>query len=288
MFVALLDAYNLLYRSFTSLPAAITAGDGRPINAVYGMLASILRLRGDIEPTHIVAAFDTPEVSTFRQQLFPAYQAQRGPLGGESADEFARQVAIAADLLPRLGIPAVSAPSFEADDVMGTLATTISQRGGRAVMVSTDRDLLQLVGAGIEILVPAKGYQAIKSPEDARARIGVLPHAVTTFKALAGDASDNIPGLPGIGTKTAIRLIEDLGTLDSIYQRLAEAPPRYRQVLESNHESAYLYRDIATIRTNVELPLDAGNLPDLEIGEDDRVRAILDRQGYARSGAEGA
>jgi DNA polymerase-1 len=235
-------------------------------------------------PAHIVAAFDTPEVPTFRQERFPAYQAHRGPLGGDAADEFARQVTIAADLLPRLGIPAVSVPRYEADDVMGTLATAVAGRGDPAVLVSTDRDLLQLVGNGVEILVPSKGGQAIRTPEDARARIGVLPEAVTTFKALAGDASDNIPGLPGIGTKTAIRLIDDLGTLDAIYGRLDGVPARYRPVLEANRDAAYLYRDVATIRTDLQLPVDASSLPPLQINEDDRARAILDRHGYARPG----
>src|SRR5436305_6032713 len=102
MTVLLLDSYNLLFRSFTSLPATITAGDGLPINAVYGMLSLVLRLRQDMSPDHIVAAFDVPEVPTFRHRLFPAYQAQRGPLGGENAEDFQRQVTISADLFPRL------------------------------------------------------------------------------------------------------------------------------------------------------------------------------------------
>jgi DNA polymerase-1 len=280
MTVLLLDAYNLLFRSFTSLPPGITAGDGLPINAVYGMLAFVLRLKQDIAPDHIVAAFDVPEVPTFRHRLFPAYQAQRGPLGGENAEDFSRQVGIAFELFPRLGVPAVAVPGFEADDVMGTIGTAAGASGDRAVIVSTDRDLLQLVSKGIEILVPGKGNQEIRTEHEVIARIGVAPHAVTTFKALAGDASDNIPGLPGIGTKTAISLVERLGVLDSIYQRLDEVPARPQAVLREHRAEAYLYREIVTVRTDIALPLDPRHLPRPSFDAGDRVRTLLDRHGY--------
>src|SRR5947209_4222790 len=130
MRVLLLDSYNLLFRAFTSIPSAVVAGDGRPINAVYGMVATVLRLRAALEATHIVAAFDEPGTPTFRHRLYPLYQAQRGPLGGDKAEDFARQAAIAQGSFSRIGIPAVSLAGFEADDVMGTLATRVAEARG--------------------------------------------------------------------------------------------------------------------------------------------------------------
>src|SRR5262245_47669058 len=129
MTVLLLDAHNLLFRSFVTLPSSITA-QGKPVHAVYGMLAAVLRLMRELEPEHVVAAFDVPSVPTFRHELYPAYQGQRGPLGGEQADEFSRQVAMAIDALPRLGLPALSYPGYEADDIMGTLACGCASDGG--------------------------------------------------------------------------------------------------------------------------------------------------------------
>jgi len=144
--VLLLDGHNLLYRAFTSLPMAITGQDGQPINAVYGMLSTIIKLARDHGAEGAVAAFDVPDVPSFRHDLYPGYQAQRGPLGGDHAEEFRRQVDLAQRILPLTGVPALIAPCYEADDIMGTLATRLAGTGDTALIVSTDRDLLQLVG----------------------------------------------------------------------------------------------------------------------------------------------
>jgi DNA polymerase-1 len=276
--VLLLDAYNLLFRSFASLPSAIAGADELPINAVYGMLAFIVREVRERRPEHVVAAFDVPEVPTFRHQRYGKYQAQRGPMGGENADDFQRQVGIARDLLPRLGVPAVFHPGFEADDIMGTLAAQLADRGMEAIAVSTDRDLLQLVRPGIAILVPGKQGTLIGDDQAVRERIGVPPSGVTSFKALAGDASDNIPGLPGIGAKTASGLIARFENLDGIYHDLSEVPPRQRDILTAGKETAYLYQDIATIRTDVP-GVSADALPSLEITAESGARALLKEYG---------
>lgn len=274
MRVLLLDAYNLLFRSFASLPAKITGADDLPINAVYGMLAFIVRAVREHEPEHIIAAFDTPDVPTFRHLRFADYQAQRGPMGGENAPDFQRQVAIAQGLLPRLGVPALAAAGFEADDIIGTLAVGLAGAGSGAIAVSTDRDMLQLVRPGISILVPGKENRLIDSDSAVRDRIGVEPAGVTSFKALAGDASDNIPGLPGIGAKTAAGLVTSYGTLDGVYAHLGELSPRHRSILDSGRDIAYLFRDIATIRTDVN-GIDATPLPGLEITAESRPRELL-------------
>jgi DNA polymerase-1 len=274
--VLLLDAYNLLFRSFSSLPSKITGTDDLPVNAVYGMLAFIIRAVREHEPTHVVAAFDVPDVPTFRRELFAPYQAQRGPMGGENAPDFQRQVALAEKLLPRLGIPALSRPGYEADDIMGTLAIHLAGNRSEAIAVSTDRDLLQLVRPGIAILVPGKEQRLVADDASVRDRIGVDPDGVTAFKALAGDASDNIPGLPGIGAKTAASLVTRFGDLDGVYNHLPELPARQEAILRAGRERAYLFRHLATIRTD--LPdLHPGPLPTLDIGEESRPRELLAR-----------
>lgn len=270
----------MLFRSFSSLPRSITGQDGEPINAVYGMLAFILRLTREQTPDHVAAGFDVPDVPTFRHALFPDYQGQRGPLGGEHADEFARQVSVSRDILPGLGIPALAAPGFEADDVMGSLARRVSAGGGTAVIVSTDRDLLQLVGPGIEVLVPGKEPLRIAGAEAVRQRIGVAPPYVTTFKALAGDTSDNIPGLPGIGPKTAIGLVEQFGALDEILAAAGEMQPRLAAKLSEGADMARLFQKVATIEDGLEIGREADRLPPLELGDEDRPRGLLERSGY--------
>lgn len=282
MTVLILDAYNLLFRSFASLPPSITARDGLPINAVYGMVASVIRLVRDVAPAHIVAAFDEPDVPTFRHRAYPAYQAQRGPLGGENADEFRRQVAIAATILPALGVPALSQAGYEADDIMGTMAREVGESAGLALLVSTDRDLLQLVGERAQIILPGATGVRIGDAQAVRERIGVPPEAVTTFKSLAGDASDNIPGIPGIGPKTAVKLIDGYETLENLFSHLGELPSRTATALEAGHDAAFLFREISTIVNSLDLPLNANALPDPRITPDSKVRDLLEEVGYGR------
>lgn len=279
MQIFVVDAYNMVFRSFASLPSAITSENGSPINAVYGSLAYLTRLVREHRPDRIAAAFDVPDEPTFRHRLFPQYQAQRGPLGGENADDFARQVKIADDLLPHLGIPTLSVPGFEADDIIGTLALRLAREGAEVTAVSTDKDLLQLVRPGIRILVPGKENRLIADEDNVRERIGVAPAGVTTFKALAGDPSDNIPGLPGIGTKTAAALVNGHGDLARIYEHVDELPARQAAILQAGADLARLFQDIATIRTDVP-GVTLEGIPPLAINEESRPRELLRAHGY--------
>jgi DNA polymerase I len=277
MTVLLLDGYNLLYRSFTSLPKAIVDDDGQPINAVYGSLNFVLRLLRDLDTRRAVWTLDTPDVPTFRHQLYPAYQGQRGPLGGDDAPEFARQVALAAALFPRLGIPVYSRAGFEADDIMGSLAVALAEHADRAVVVSTDRDLLQLVRPGVETLAPGNPPIRAQTPEDVRERMGVEPDGIVTFKALAGDASDNISGVKGIGTKSAVSLVNQYGSLEGIYAELHALPRGTAAKLEAGRDDAFLFRQFVTVVTDLDLPVDEVRANSVDFGPDDRVRALLQR-----------
>ncbi|HZS94254.1 MAG TPA: 5'-3' exonuclease H3TH domain-containing protein [Chloroflexota bacterium] len=280
MTILLLDGHNLLFRSFTTLPDSIIDASGRPINAVYGLVATIIRYVREREPEHIVAAFDIPEIPTFRHKLFPNYQAQRGPLGGDRADDFANQVQVAREVLPHFGIPALTAPGFEADDIMGTLAIRMAEAGKDATIVTTDRDALQLVRPHVAILVPGKEARELASVDDVVARMGVRPEGIVPFKALAGDSSDNIPGLPGIGSKTAAQLVNDYGTLDGIYEHLDAISPRARRSLEDNRADALLFERLVTIQTGLDLAVKPESLPPVAVSDADSIRDILARAGH--------
>lgn len=280
--VLLLDGYNLLYRAFTSLPQAIVSRDGRPINAVYGAVSAVIGLFRDLDTERAVFALDTPDVPTFRHRLYPDYQGQRGPLGGEQSEEFARQVEISKQVFPALGIPAVAVPGYEADDVMGTLAHQNSQSGRRAVVVSTDRDLLQLVRPGISVLVPGTPPRLFQTDADVRARLGVGPAGVTTWKALAGDASDNVPGLRGIGTKTAADLVNRFASLEAIYAALESLSPKTVRLLTGQEATARLYRDVVTVRTDLDLPPTLASIQPSMLANGMKVREALDIAGYGK------
>ena len=275
--VLLLDGHNLLYRAFTSLPMGITGQDGRPINAVYGMLSTIIKLARDHGAGHAVAAFDVPHIPTFRRDLYPGYQAQREPLGGDHAEEFLRQVDLAQRILPLTGVPTLTAPRYEADDIMGTLATRLAGQGDTALIVSTDRDLLQLVRPGVEVLAPGtKGVHA-RTAADVVVRLDVAPEGITTLKALAGDASDNIPGVRGIGMKTAAELANTHGSLERIYQALGSLPARTARLLTEGQEDAFLFRRLVTVVTDLSLPPVEANLPALPFDAGARAREIVNR-----------
>jgi DNA polymerase-1 len=280
MHVLLLDGHNLLHRAFTSLPRSIVGQDGLPINGVYGFVGTILRLSRDLQSDHIVAAFDVPEFPTFRHEIYPGYQGHRGPLGGEFADDFQRQTEVIKQLLPSIDIPALTAPGFEADDIIGTVSTAIAERDGCAIIVSTDRDLLQLVRPGIEVLTPDNPPLAVPDAEVVQARIGVPPASIPTYKALAGDPSDNIPGVSGIGAKTAAKLVNEYKTLERIYTSLEAIPPRTALALDSQRDRAFLFRRVATVVTDLDLPVVLDALPAVQFASETRARAILDQHGY--------
>lgn len=257
----LVDGHNMIFRSFSSVPRSITDPEGNPVNAVYGLLGSLLRLIRDRKPHYAAVAFDLPEVPTFRHELFPAYQGQRGPLGGEAADNFAWQVQQAVCVLDHIGVPSLSMPGFEADDIVGTLARLAASEGIDCLIISTDRDLQQLVGPRVRVLIPGKKPLEI-GPDEVRERLGIDPEQVVDWKILAGDSSDNIPGVSGLGDKTAISLLREFGTVENMYSSLERLPERQRRLLDTGRSDADLFERVLRIRTD--LPLDVG-IEDLSI-----------------------
>lgn len=273
MTILLLDGHNLLMRAYSTLPPSITSTSGTPLNAVYGLLGTVVRLARGVQLPRVAVALDIPEVPNFRQDLYPPYQAQRGALGGENAADFANQADMARTVLTRLGIPALSLPGFEADDVMGTLASA----GARddIALISTDKDLLQLVRPGVRWETPQTPPLTATDPADVERLLGVLPSGVTTYKALAGDSSDNYPGVRGVGPKTAVTLVREYHTLENIFEHLQALPPATATKLRAGQQDAFLFRQVATIRTDLNLSLGADDIPPLPIPTDARPRDIL-------------
>jgi len=251
--LVLIDGNAILHRAYHALPP-LTAPDGSVVNAVYGFGTMLLRLIGDLKPTHVAVAFDRPK-PTFRKKLFEGYQAKRPKMD----EELVSQISTIHDLLSSFGIPIFEVDGFEADDVIGTLA---KQSKDQVIIVTGDKDLLQLVKDDqIFVYMPTKGLSQAKLYDEKAVaeRMGVAPDKIPDFKALAGDPSDNYPGVAGIGPKTAVALLTKYKTIEGVLKT--------KELTAQEKESARLGRDLATIRTNVPLegalsPLGSLNRPE--------------------------
>ncbi|MBI2405308.1 hypothetical protein HYV22_04010 [Candidatus Gottesmanbacteria bacterium] len=254
--LVLIDGNAILHRAFHALPP-LTAPDGSMVNAVYGFTSMLFKLFSDLKPTHIAVAFDRPK-PTFRKQLFAGYQAKRPKMD----EELSTQITKVHDVIGAFGIPIYEVDGYEADDVIGSLA---KQSPIQVIIVTGDRDLLQLVeGDHILTYMPVKGLSEAKiyGEKEAKERLGVAPKQIPDYKALAGDASDNYPGVSGIGPKTANQLLETFGSVENLYQaiqkkdvRLKEFSPAVIEKLAHGAEDAVLSKDLAMIRTDVPIHL---------------------------------
>jgi DNA polymerase-1 len=248
--LALVDGHSLFHRAFFALPA-LTSPRGEPTGAVYGFLTMLLRLLQDEAPTHLAVALDRPE-PTFRHEAFAAYKAQRPDM----PSELRSQVPLLLRALAALRVPTVDWAGAEADDVLGTLATQAAAAGFRVRIVTGDRDALQLVGGPVDVLLTRRGITDMVRMDAAavRARYGVDPPRMVDVKALMGDPSDNIPGVPTIGEKTACRLISAYGSAEGLLARLDEVgPPRVQAALRAHAE--VVRRNLRLCRIRVDLPL---------------------------------
>jgi DNA polymerase-1 len=214
----LLDGNSLLYRAFFALPP-MSAPDGRPTNAVYGFMNMLLRLVADEQPDYIAVAFDKSRV-TFRNAEFTEYKATRAA----TPDDLRPQFPILREVLAALGIAACELDGFEADDVIGTLSRLGSQSGLDVLIVTGDRDALQLVSPQTQVLLTRRGITETEryDPNALHEKYGLSPDQMIELKGLMGDQSDNIPGVPGVGEKTALKLLHEYGTIDELLARLGE------------------------------------------------------------------
>ncbi len=275
--LVLIDGNAVLHRAYHAIPP-LTAPDGSVVNAVYGFATMLVRLIGDLTPTHVAVAFDRPK-PTFRKELFAGYQSKRPKMD----DELSEQIPKVHDLVASFGIPIFEKDGFEADDVIGTIAKGAKKMGiDQVIIVTGDRDILQLVeDETILAYMPTKGLSEAKlyGEREVKERLGVAPREVADYKALAGDASDNYPGVEGIGPKTAISLVETFGTVEALYTALAKKDKKIQALsagvvakLTAGKESALMGKDLATIRQNV--PLEGDVTPLAPLNRPEAVEAL--------------
>ena len=270
--IFLVDGYALIYRSFFAmLGRPLTTSRGENTSAEWGVANFLLRLKERHRPEFLAWVHDAG--TSFRHETYPQYKATRERLTEELQQEFDRSVGRISALLSAFNVPLVEVEGYEADDVIGTLAGKAAARGLDVVIVSGDKDFCQLVGERITLLNPGRGGPAAVDEQhvttaNATERLGVEPGQTIDYLALVGDSSDNIPGVRGIGEKTARKLLAEFGTLDALLARAGEVEPkRVREALVADAERARLSRDLATIRRDVPVDLDldafASREPDL-------------------------
>jgi DNA polymerase-1 len=255
----LIDGHALAYRTFFALTSGASSSrwqtsNGEPTAGIYGFATVLMRLLENDRPDYIAVAFDTGK--TFRDELFPEYKATRAKM----PDDLRPQIERIRQMVDAFNIPRLEMEGYEADDVLGSIAKQVAAQGLGVKIITGDRDLLQLVGDHIMVNLPEGGKLADAkdyiTDDDVRAKFGVPAHLVVDYKALVGDTSDNIPGVKGVGEKTAQTLFESYSSLDDIYAHLDQIPPKVRTKLEENREMAYLSRDLALIRTDLPIKLD--------------------------------
>jgi DNA polymerase-1 len=239
----LIDGSSYLYRAYFAIKR-LSSPSGFPTNAIYGFTQMLLKLLKDYKPEHLAMVFDVGRV-TFRTELYPAYKANRA----EMPVDLRQQVGPIRDLVRAFSIPVVELEGYEADDLIGTLTARWEAQGGNVVVVTGDKDLMQIVTEQTTLLDTMKNItSAIPQVHE---RFGVGPDGVIDILGLAGDTSDNIPGVPGIGEKTAIKLIQEFGSLDSLLARADEVPGKVGEKLREFSGQARLSRTLATIIKDV-------------------------------------
>lgn len=263
-----IDGSAIVHRAYHAMPS-LTTPAGIPTGAVHGFFSMLLRLFQEVHPSHIAVAFDRPKPN-FRKELFKAYQAQRPATDSELSPQFE----IIQEILKKAKIPVYAMDGFEADDLIGTLTEAAKKIGHVSLdgsktsasnevtyVVTGDRDMMQLVNGRTKVLMPIKGISEMKLFDSTRVQeqFGVPPSQIVELKALQGDASDNYPGVPGVGPKTAAGLVEKYGTVVNIYKHLDEIKKnnvRLGEKLEAGHDSAILCHQLASILLQVPFEYD--------------------------------
>ncbi|MCX4761220.1 DNA polymerase I [Streptomyces sp. NBC_01275] len=269
----LMDGHSLAYRAFFALPAEnFTTATGQPTNAIYGFASMLANTLRDEAPTHFAVAFDVSR-KTWRSEEFTEYKANRS----KTPDEFKGQVELIGELLDAMHVSRFAVDGFEADDVIATLATQAEAEGFEVLIVTGDRDSFQLVSALTTVLYPTKGVSELTrfTPEKVVEKYGLTPAQYPDFAALRGDPSDNLPGIPGVGEKTAAKWINQFGSFAELVERVEEVKGKAGQNLRDHLDAVKLNRRLTEMVKDVELPR---TVTDLERAPYDRtaVAMILD------------
>lgn len=250
----LLDGSSYIYRAYYGIRERATAG-GLPTNAIFGFTRMLLGLIQEHSPDYLAVVFDPPREETFRREFYPAYKANRDAM----PEELANQIPFIKQILQALKIPALEAPGFEADDLIATLAHRYAAEDLQVTVVTGDKDLMQIVSEQISLLDTMKDKRS--GPQEVIERFGVPPELVADVLGLAGDTSDNIPGVPGIGEKTAAQLVEGYGSMERVFRWKDQVKgKKRRESLREYEAQAILSKELATVRYDVDLKVDLEDL----------------------------
>jgi 5'-3' exonuclease len=256
--VHLIDASYFVFRAYYSVGIEMTDGDGQPVNALYGFGRFLGDLLEQSKATHVAVAFDESLSSSFRNEIFPAYKANREP----APPELKRQFGLCRELCRLMGVAEFSSPTHEADDIIGTIATRLRPRGHSSVLVTRDKDLAQLIREG-DAYWDYAGERRYAYGE-IEEQFGVRPERMADYLALTGDSVDNIPGVPGVGPKTASALLRRFASLEELYDRLDQVPSlpirgaaRLPEKLREHRETAFFARRLTTIACDMPLEVTA-------------------------------
>jgi len=271
----LIDGHALAYRAYHAIQP-LTSPSGEPTNAIFGFANTLYKAIEDLGPDYVVATFDVGK--TFRHEEYPEYKATRA----ETPDDLRAQFDQIQELVTSLGIPIVIKDGYEADDVIGSLARQASQAGIETVIVTGDTDIFQLIEPNVRVLAPTGAFREAQlwDEEAVRERYELEPNQLADLRGLKGDASDNIPGVKGVGIKTATKLLKEYRTLEAVYEHLDEVTStRFRNALEAGREEAFVSRHLATIvrDLDLELDLDAARWGQMDR---DRVMELMRRLGF--------
>jgi DNA polymerase-1 len=251
--LVLIDGHALVYRAYFALPANMATSRGELTNAVFGFASMLLNVLRDEKPDYLAVTFDRGR--TFRHEDYAEYKANRAEMPDDLRIQFQR----IDELLATFDIPSYSAENFEADDVLAALAQQAGAQGVQTLIVTGDTDTFQLVGPNVRVMTPGRSFgdTIIYDEDGVRKRYGLEPGQLIDYKALVGDTSDNVPGVRGVGAKTATKLLQQYGNLEAIYEHLDEVKStRFRNALEDGRDSAFLSQHLVTIVTDVPVTLD--------------------------------
>ena len=247
--ILLIDGHSILNRAFYGLPD-LTNSEGKHTGAVYGFLNILFRTIEEEKPQYLTVAFDL-KAPTFRHKIYEAYKGTRKPM----PEELREQVPLIKEMLSAMGVNIVTREGYEADDILGTLARRSEEKGMEVTILSGDRDLLQLATEKVLIRLPktVRGKTTIEDyhTQQVIEKYQVTPPQIIELKALMGDSSDNIPGIPGVGEKTATKIIAEYGTIENAHEHLEELKPnRARESMREHYDMAQLSKTLATINTD--------------------------------------
>ena len=269
--VLLLDGHSLAFRAFFALPETLVTSSGQVTNAVYGFTAMLIKLLADERPQGVVVCFDKG-APQFRLDRYAEYKAGRAA----TPDLFKQQLPLIREVLENLRIPTIELEGYEADDLLATLAKHAREEGCEVVLVTGDRDILQLVGDGVSVIMTRRGISDVIRYDAPTVieRYGVAPEKWIDFVALKGETSDNLPGVPGVGDKTAAQLFNKYGDIEQVIAHADELTPKLREAIKKQAEQVRINKELGHLLDNVELELDPAKLR-LEAWDDEAVRNLF-------------